>query len=64
MLLGSAIILMGGWLGFLRFQSPAQAFALGVAPFVPGDLIKVALAAAVLPTGWALIGRRREGREQ
>jgi biotin transport system substrate-specific component len=64
MLLGSAIILTGGWLGFLRFQSPAASFALGVAPFVPGDLIKVALAAAVLPTGWALVGRRREAREQ
>jgi biotin transport system substrate-specific component len=64
MLAGSAIILLGGWLGFLRFQSPAASFALGVAPFVPGDLIKVALAAAVLPTGWALVGRRREARAQ
>lgn len=59
MLIGSAIILAGGWLGFLRFQTPARAFALGVAPFVLGDLVKVALAAAVLPTGWALVGHRR-----
>jgi biotin transport system substrate-specific component len=58
MLVGSAIILCGGWLGFMRFQPAAQAFALGVAPFIPGDLLKVALAAAVLPTGWALLGRR------
>ncbi len=57
MLLGSLVILFGGWLGFLRFQPPASAFALGVAPFIPGDLIKVTLAAAVLPTGWALLGR-------
>jgi biotin transport system substrate-specific component len=57
MLFGSAIILAGGWLGFLRFQTPASAFALGVAPFLPGDIIKVALAAAALPTGWKLIGR-------
>lgn len=62
MLIGSLIILCGGWLGFLRFTPPAQAFALGVAPFIPGDLIKVALAAAVLPTGWAIVGRRRDAR--
>jgi biotin transport system substrate-specific component len=58
MLVGSFVILLGGWLGFLRFAPAAQAFALGVAPFIPGDLLKVALAAAVLPTGWALVGRR------
>jgi biotin transport system substrate-specific component len=62
MLAGSAIILLCGWLGFLRFQSAASSFALGVAPFLPGDLVKVALAAAVLPTGWALVGRRRDTR--
>lgn len=62
MLVGSVVILFGGWLGFLRFQPPAQAFAMGVAPFIPGDLIKVALAAAVLPTGWSLLGRRRNTR--
>ena len=31
---------------------------LQVARFIIGDVIKIALAAAVLPTGWALIGRR------
>lgn len=63
MAIGSVVILTGGWLGFLRFYSPAQAFVLGVAPFIVGDIIKVALAAAVLPTGWALIGRRKNSRQ-
>jgi biotin transporter BioY len=27
-------------------------------PFLPGDVIKIALAAAVLPTGWALLRRK------
>ena len=36
----------------------ARLFA-GLLPFVPGDLIKVALAATALPTAWALIGRVR-----
>ena len=62
MTLGSALILAGGWLGLLRFVPAAQAFAQGVAPFVVGDAIKIALAAAVLPSGWALLrylGTRR-----
>jgi biotin transporter BioY len=28
-----------------------------VLPFLAGDVIKIALAAAVLPTGWALLRR-------
>jgi len=58
MALGSAVVLAGGWLGLLRFYAPAQAFALGVAPFLAGDVVKIALAAAVLPSGWALVKRK------
>jgi biotin transport system substrate-specific component len=31
----------------------------GLLPFIPGDLLKVVLAAVVLPSGWALIGAAR-----
>ena len=62
MALGSVIILAGGWLGLLRFFAPAQAFALGVAPFLLGDVVKIALAAAVLPSGWALV-RKVSGKQ-
>ena len=55
---GSAVILAGGWLGLLRFYPATQAFALGVAPFLAGDVVKIALAAAVLPSGWALVRRK------
>ena len=58
MAIGSVVILAGGWLGLLRFHAPAHAFALGVAPFLPGDVVKIALAAAVLPSGWALVRRK------
>ncbi len=58
MALGSVVILCGGWLGLLRFYSAPQAFALGVAPFLIGDLVKIALAAAALPSGWALLKRK------
>ena len=59
MAIGSIVILAGGWLGLLRFYAPAQAFALGVAPFLLGDVVKIALAAAVLPSGWALVRKKR-----
>ena len=58
MAIGSVVVLFGGWLGLLRFYPPAQAFALGVAPFLAGDVVKIALAAAVLPSGWALVRRK------
>ncbi|MFL6228962.1 MAG: biotin transporter BioY [Pyrinomonadaceae bacterium] len=62
MALGSLVILAGGWLWLSRFMPAEQAFQFGVARFLVGDVIKIALAAAVLPTGWALVGRRRGAR--
>jgi biotin transport system substrate-specific component len=55
MALGSLVILLGGMLWRLGFMSFDQAFVTGVLPFLPGDAIKIALAAAVLPSGWALL---------
>lgn len=56
--IGSIIVLFGGWLGLLRYYAAGQAFALGVVPFVIGDIVKIALAAAALPSGWALLRRK------
>jgi biotin transport system substrate-specific component len=56
MLLGTAVIYLFGlpWLaGFVGWE---QVIALGLAPFVPGDLLKVVLAAAALPFGWRALG--------
>ena len=61
MALGSIVILFGGWLGLLRLYSASQAFALGVAPFIVGDIVKIALAAAALPSGWAILRKKDEG---
>jgi biotin transport system substrate-specific component len=55
MALGSIVILLGGLIWRLGFMSFEQAFMTGVVPFLPGDVIKIALAAAVLPSGWALL---------
>jgi len=58
MALGSAVILLCGWTWLARFMSAQAAFDTGIAPFIPGDLIKIALAAAALPAGWAILRRR------
>ncbi len=59
MAIGSAVILLGGWAWFTIVTNtpPVMAFKLAVWPFLAGDVIKIALAAAVLPTGWALLKR-------
>jgi biotin transport system substrate-specific component len=62
MALGSVVILLGGWAWLARFVSPAAAFGAGVAPFLVGDLIKIVLAAAVLPSGWALLRKTSRKR--
>nr|WP_245615573.1 biotin transporter BioY [Afifella pfennigii] len=59
MLVASVLILALGaaWLAYLF--GAEKAFALGVAPFVFGDLVKAGLAAALVPAVWSLIGRFR-----
>jgi biotin transport system substrate-specific component len=37
----------------------AKAFAGGVLPFILGDLLKIALAALLVPTGWTIVQPRR-----
>lgn len=60
MAIGSAIILLGGWAWFalLTNSSPLVVFYPAVGKFLIGDVIKIALAAAVLPTGWALLKKK------
>ena len=64
MVIGSVIILVAGWLWFsVTTTTPFDvAFQITVLPFLLGDVIKIALAAAVLPTGWALLKRKASGK--
>lgn len=48
-----------GWLAHDLHVSTAKALELGLYPFVPGDLIKLYLAAALLPSAWRLIERAK-----
>lgn len=63
MAIGSVIILLGGWAWFsvVTNSSPIVVFYDAVGKFLPGDVIKIALAAAVLPTGWMLLKRKASG---
>lgn len=59
MLLSSVWVFGFGWLGLLRFvPGPIDALQAGVLPFLPGDLLKCALAAGLLP----VVARRIPGR--
>lgn len=63
MAIGSAVILLSGWAWYsvVTNTPPNVSFMLAVGRFLPGDVIKIALAAAVLPTGWALLKRKASG---
>lgn len=64
MALGSILILACGWAWLARYTSSAAvAFQIGVAPFIIGDIIKIALAAAALPAGWAILKRQASRRD-
>jgi biotin transport system substrate-specific component len=65
MAIGSVVILMSGWAWYTVItNTPADvSFKLAVLRFLPGDVIKIALAAAVLPTGWALLKRKASGND-
>jgi biotin transporter BioY len=64
MAIGSFVILFAGWVWFSVITTTPfdVAFGITVKPFLVGDVIKIALAAAVLPTGWALLKRKASGK--
>jgi biotin transport system substrate-specific component len=58
MLLGSSVIFAGGLSGLARFVPAAQLLNTGLLPFVPGDIVKAALAALAFPLAWGRLDRR------
>ncbi len=58
MLAANAIMLAMGFAWLATMIGAEKAWAFGVVPFIVGDLIKVALAAAVVPAVWSLLPKR------
>ena len=50
------------WLMLFK-GSLSLALAQGMLPFIPGDLVKIAVAAGALPGGWMLVHKVRGGRD-
>jgi len=59
MAIGSIIIMLSGWAWYsvVLHTSPLLTLYATVIKFIPGDIIKITLAAAVLPSGWKLVKR-------
>lgn len=60
MAIGSVIIYAVGvtWLAIAASLSVGDALRYGLYEFLPGDLLKLVVAAALLPVGWRLVARR------
>ncbi|HKJ68388.1 MAG TPA: biotin transporter BioY [bacterium] len=58
MVMGTGIIYLGGLFWLSQFVPGEQLLNVGLFPFLPGAVIKIALAAILLPGGWKLLGRR------
>ena len=58
MLLGNLAIYMPGLLWLGTVVGYGKVFAVGMLPFLPGDAFKLALAAAILPAVWRLVGQK------
>lgn len=60
MAIGSIVIMLSGWTWYsiVTNTSMAVVFKISVLPLIPGDIIKILLAAAALPAGWALLQRK------
>jgi biotin transport system substrate-specific component len=58
MAIGSTIILSLGFLWLIPALGPGAAFTSGVLQYLPGDAIKIAAAAGVLPAAWKLVQKQ------
>ncbi|MEA2610229.1 MAG: biotin transport system substrate-specific component [Chloroflexota bacterium] len=64
MLIGSVLIYTVGlpWLGIVGKFSLQDTIAFGLTPFLAWDAAKLAVAAAIFPAAWWIVGRRPDDR--
>jgi len=56
MILGNVVIFAVALPWLAHFVGAGKVWALGFWPFIPGDIVKIALAAAALPLAWKWVG--------
>ncbi len=62
-MLAGEVVIYAVALPWLSFYVPSdEVLATGLMPFIAGDLIKLMIAAALLPSAWKLLGRGRQNR--
>lgn len=59
MLLGNAFIYLSGLAWLAQFVGTQNALMAGLYPFIIGDIIKIVLAALLLPAGWKLLSQKQ-----
>jgi biotin transport system substrate-specific component len=57
MIIGDAVLLTFGFVWLAILTDVKTALVAGLISFIPGDLLKVAIAAVTLPGGWKLLAR-------
>ncbi|MGF1498840.1 MAG: biotin transporter BioY [Elainellaceae cyanobacterium] len=55
MLLGNIVLYVSGLAWLSVFTGIERALPLGLYPFIPGDVLKIAIATAVVPLGWKFL---------
>ena len=60
MLLGLGFIYAFGLSWLAHFVPKGTVLSAGLYPFIPGELVKLALLAGAVPTGWVLLNRLRK----
>jgi biotin transport system substrate-specific component len=60
MLIGNLVVYVVGvpWLAAATHQPMSWAVQNGLVPFIPGDLVKLAIAGGLLPLGWWIVRKR------
>ena len=57
MIIGSAIIFAFGLIWLAKFVPAESLLSLGLIPYLPGSVVKISLAAVILPSIWKFIKR-------
>lgn len=57
MIAGSVVMYIAGLSWLAHYVQPDRLLQAGLYPFIAGDLIKIALASVLLPSGWLLLRR-------